>query len=219
MYVRTPPVRRPASQGSRAPRRREPGPTASCEMDAGAPKLDLQFMGARGCRILVVDDDPLCCLIIEKMLRRCGYEGASSGCARSESPGARIAGSALQPLHSVSAPLTRSSACAQSPPATVARTRCASCVRAPSTWRAPAASFLSTQLHPLRPARALAPHRVAARSQTHSRSPRPTAHPSSSSPPRSRARARRRWCATCTCLTWTASGCWSASASSSTCPS
>ena len=45
-------------------------------MDAGAPKLDLQFMGARGCRILVVDDDPLCCLIIEKMLRRCGYEGA-----------------------------------------------------------------------------------------------------------------------------------------------
>ena len=29
-----------------------------------------------GLRVLVVDDDPLCLRIVEKMLRRCHYEGA-----------------------------------------------------------------------------------------------------------------------------------------------
>lgn len=30
-----------------------------------------------GLRVLVVDDDPLCLMIVEKMLRRCNYTGAS----------------------------------------------------------------------------------------------------------------------------------------------
>ena len=30
-----------------------------------------------GLRVLVVDDDPLCILVVEKMLRRCGYTGTS----------------------------------------------------------------------------------------------------------------------------------------------
>ena len=29
-----------------------------------------------GLRVLVVDDDPLCLRIVDKMLRRCQYEGA-----------------------------------------------------------------------------------------------------------------------------------------------
>ena len=30
-----------------------------------------------GLRVLVVDDDPLCLRIVEKMLKRCQYEGAA----------------------------------------------------------------------------------------------------------------------------------------------
>lgn len=30
-----------------------------------------------GLRVLLVDDDPLCLMIVEKMLRRCDYSGAS----------------------------------------------------------------------------------------------------------------------------------------------
>jgi len=39
-----------------------------------------------GLRVLVVDDDPLCLRIVEKMLKRCQYEGA----AKSFSHGALI---------------------------------------------------------------------------------------------------------------------------------
>ena len=39
--------------------------------DAGA-----QPVFPAGLRVLVVDDDPLCLRIVEKMLKRCQYEGA-----------------------------------------------------------------------------------------------------------------------------------------------
>jgi two-component response regulator (ARR-B family) len=32
-----------------------------------------------GLRVLVVDDDPLCLMIVAKMLRRCNYQGARCG--------------------------------------------------------------------------------------------------------------------------------------------
>ena len=33
-----------------------------------------------GLRVIVVDDDPLCLRIVEKMLKRCQYEGAAISC-------------------------------------------------------------------------------------------------------------------------------------------
>tara|TARA_B110000977_G_scaffold119801_2_gene154354 strand:- start:6905 stop:7294 length:390 start_codon:yes stop_codon:yes gene_type:complete len=40
--------------------------------DLGNPRFPV------GLRVLVVDDDPLCLRIVEKMLKRCQYEGATN---------------------------------------------------------------------------------------------------------------------------------------------
>ena len=46
-------------------------PTAQ-EAAPGPPPPDMPT----DLRVLVVDDDPLCLMIVAKMLRRCNYEGA-----------------------------------------------------------------------------------------------------------------------------------------------
>ena len=56
-------------------------------MASGAPRTtasanDIAQLFPNGLRVLVVDDDPLCVIIMEKMLRRCNYIGAQSWSAR-----------------------------------------------------------------------------------------------------------------------------------------
>ena len=46
-------------------------------------------------KVLVVDDDPLCLMIVAKMLRRCSYEGTAApasgcGCTRSREVWLRV---------------------------------------------------------------------------------------------------------------------------------
>ena len=48
-------------------------PTQGPEPVPGPPPADLPT----DLRVLVVDDDPLCLMIVAKMLRRCNYEGAT----------------------------------------------------------------------------------------------------------------------------------------------
>ena len=50
---------------------RGPGETREMSSDIANPRFPA------GLRVLVVDDDPLCLRIVEKMLKRCQYEGAA----------------------------------------------------------------------------------------------------------------------------------------------
>lgn len=50
---------------------------------ANLPKLDTSDEFPVGMRVLVVDDDPICLMVLERMLHRCSYRGILSLCYRS----------------------------------------------------------------------------------------------------------------------------------------
>lgn len=63
------------TKGKRAHARSAVDAMSHADASGGMQERKMEDLPA-GLRVLVVDDDPLCLMIVEKMLRRCNYTGA-----------------------------------------------------------------------------------------------------------------------------------------------